>query len=182
MPSAPAPEFEAVYREHFAFVWRSLRRLGVPEADASDAAQEAFLVAHRRLSEFESRAKLTTWLFRICLYVASDHRRRARVRREVHDELTLADEPDTGLDPEADRSRREGLALLETALGKMSLEHRTVFVLFELEGLTTPEIAELLELPLGTVHSRLRRGRQLFEAFVERRSRTLEPLVAREST
>jgi RNA polymerase sigma-70 factor, ECF subfamily len=182
MQTAPFPSFEALYREQFAFVWRSLYRLGIREADILDSAQEVFLVAHRRLHEFEGRAKLTTWLFRICMNVASDHLRRAHVRREVLDEAKLEGEVSSGLDPEANRSRREGLALLDAALATMSLEHRTVFVLFELEGLTSTEIAETLELPVGTVHSRLRRGRQLFEAFVERVQHHPSPLVVREST
>lgn len=181
MPPSPAPAFEALYREHFAFVWRSLRRLGVREADAADAAQEVFLVAHRRLPEFEGRSKLTTWLFRISLNVASDHLRRAHVRREVTDEEHLAGEVSDALDPEGHRTRHEGLALLEAALGSMTLDQRTVFVLFELEGLTTSEIASTLELPMGTVHSRLRRARQLFEAFVARRTHAFS-LTLREST
>src|SRR5260221_356262 len=74
---------EDIYRAHFRYVWRTLRRLGVGEADASDAAQDVFLVVHRRLAEFEGRAKMTTWLFRISLRVASDRRRLASVRREL---------------------------------------------------------------------------------------------------
>src|SRR5690242_19825197 len=99
MQAPPLPPFETLYREQFAFVWRSLYRLGIREADISDSAQEVFLVAHRRLQEFEGRAKLTTWLFRICLNVARDQLRRAHVRREVLDEATLEGEVSSSLDP-----------------------------------------------------------------------------------
>src|SRR5512139_1550190 len=76
-------EFRRVYDEHLAFVWRSLRRLGVPEAAVKDAVQDVFVVVHRRLAEFEERAQVSTWLFRICMRTAKDYRRRAHVRREV---------------------------------------------------------------------------------------------------
>jgi RNA polymerase sigma-70 factor, ECF subfamily len=172
--------FEAVYRAHFGFVWRSLRRLGVSETDAPDAAQEVFLVVHRRLAEFEGRAKLTTWLFRMCFRVASDHARRAHVRREVNNDPALEAFPDPQGDAEQRTSQQDDLRLLEAALRTMSLEHRSVFVLFELEGLTSIEIAELLELPLGTVYSRLRRARALFERAVKQRARPSSLTLARE--
>ena len=67
--------FKEVYDEHFRFVWRSLRRLGVRESDVPDAVQDVFLVVHRRLAEFEGRSKVTTWLFGICFRVARDRRK-----------------------------------------------------------------------------------------------------------
>jgi len=67
--------FEETYRAHFAFVWRSLRRLGVAEDDAADAAQDVFIIVHRKLPEFAGRSKLTTWLYGICFRVASERRR-----------------------------------------------------------------------------------------------------------
>jgi RNA polymerase sigma-70 factor (ECF subfamily) len=180
-PRSPSElSFEAVYRAHFDFVWRTLRRLGVSEADAPDAAQEVFLVVHRRLAEFEGRAKLTTWLFRMCFRVASDHSRRAHVRREVNNDAALEAFTDPGGDAEQRTAQQDDLRLLEAALSTMSLEHRTVFVLFELEGLTSVEIAELLELPLGTVYSRLRRARALFERAIKQRARPPSLSLARE--
>ena len=169
------PTFEEAYEAHFDFVWRSLRRLGVREADTSDAAQDVFLVVHRRLDSFEGRAKLTTWLFRISLHVASEYRRRAHVRREVLDESALELFEDPGLDAEATHARNQHLRVLERALDSMSLPQRTVFVLFELEGLLCPEIAEILEIPLGTVYSRLRVGRMNFETAARRRARLPMP-------
>src|ERR1043165_2409120 len=72
---AIAMTFEEVYRAHFAFVWRSLRRLGIREEDAADTAQEVFIVVHRKLPEFAGRSKLTTWLYGVCFRVASERRR-----------------------------------------------------------------------------------------------------------
>ena len=71
------PTFKEVYEEQFRFVWRSLRRLGVRESDVADAAQDVFLVVHRRLDEFEGRSKVSTWLYGICYRVARDRRRLA---------------------------------------------------------------------------------------------------------
>src|SRR5689334_15233045 len=75
--------FKEVYEEQFRFVWRSLRRLGVRESDVADAAQDVFLVVHRRLGEFEGRSKVSTWLYGICYRVARDRRRLAHVRHHV---------------------------------------------------------------------------------------------------
>jgi RNA polymerase sigma-70 factor (ECF subfamily) len=182
MPPPATLDFETLYREHFVFVWRSLYRLGVREADVPDACQEVFLVAHRRLPEFEGRAKVTTWLFRICLRVASGSLRRAHVKREVLDEAALESELSADRDPESSRAHGEGLRLLEVALDALSLEQRTVFVLFELEGFTSTEIAETLELPLGTVYSRLRAARERFEQRLKRRANAGLPLLTRETT
>ena len=160
--------FREIYDAHFLFVWRSLRRLNVPEADTPDATQEVFLVVHRRLPEFEWRAKITTWLYRICIHVARDRRRRAHVRREVPttDELELRADP--AADTEAAAQRLQALEQLQAALAQMDLEQRAVFTLFELEGMTGQQIADILEIPLGTVYSRLRLGRESFRKAIAR--------------
>jgi RNA polymerase sigma-70 factor (ECF subfamily) len=137
--------FEEIYRAHFAFVWRSLRRLGVREEDAADTAQEVFIVVHRKLPEFAGRSKVTTWLYGVCFRVASGGRGRAA------DPATIAE-------------RNEGFAMLERVLDRIPDEQRAVFCLFELEGMTGEEIAEALEIPLGTAYSRLRLARVAFSA------------------
>lgn len=159
-------DFREVYDANLPFVWRSLRRLGVPESDAADAAQEVFLVIHRKLPEFEGRAKITTWIFRICMRVASDRARRAHVRREVLDTDGTAERPDPAEGPATLLERLADLALFEAALSRMDLDQRAVFTLFELEAMTGDEIAEVLEIPLGTVYSRLRAGRETFRKAV----------------
>src|SRR6185503_5602514 len=101
--------FEAVYDAHFEFVWRSLRQLGVAEADANDAAQDVFVVVHKRLAEFEGRSKITTWLFAICLRVAVARRRRGYARREQSVEDPLPEQPDSSQDPHRAAQQREAL-------------------------------------------------------------------------
>jgi len=167
LESVPAPlAFDAVYREHFAMVWRALRRFGVPERDLPDAAQDVFVVVHRKLADFDRRSRVTTWLYAICLRVASDRRRRAPNRHEA-----VGEEPDEARvsgatsEPWEIAERR---ALLRRALDEMPLEQRTVFVLFELEGMKGDEIVAIVDAPLATVHSRLRLGRETFRRIVER--------------
>jgi RNA polymerase sigma-70 factor (ECF subfamily) len=157
-----------IYRAHFRFVWRALRRLGVAESDTQDATQEVFLVVHRKLAEFEGRSQMTTWLFSICLHVARSRRRKAHVRLEVSDDSSLEAHEDSSADLDAGLQRRQGLALLDSILDGMDLDQRVVFSLFELEGLSGEEIAALLEVPLGTVYSRLRLGREAFRQSLSR--------------
>lgn len=172
----PDPDpFRAMYEANVAFVWRALRRLGVRDADVADAAQEVFLVAHRREQEFEGRSSRTTWLFGIALRVASDRRKRADARRQVLDEQVVA----AAADPAADGARTEerlgAAAMLERALDVLPLEQRAVFVLYELEGMTTAAIAEAVSCPLGTVYSRLRLARESFQEAAERLRRDVAP-------
>jgi RNA polymerase sigma-70 factor (ECF subfamily) len=158
------PSFEALYRQHFAFTWRSLRRLGVPERDLPDAVQEVFMVVHAKLATLDPTSRLTTWLYAVCLRVASDRRRRASARHEV-----LEEPPPAGRHAQPEPSDlADRRALLERALDAMALEQRAVFTLFELEGLSGDEIATLLDVPLPTVHSRLRLARETFRRVVSR--------------
>src|SRR4051812_12716939 len=143
--------FKEVYDEHFRFVWRSLRRLGVREDDVADAVQDVFLVVHRRIEEFEGRSKVTTWLYGICYRVGRDRKHLAHARREaLDDDAELGEQADDRADVSAEAERRQGLALLEAILDEMPIEQRAVFTLFELEALSGESIAETLEIPLGT--------------------------------
>ena len=161
-PSGVGMTFEEVYRAHFAFVWRSLRRLGIREEDAADTAQEVFIVVHRKLPEFAGRSKLTTWLYGVCFRVASERRRaRPRAPLAAQEAEALVGRP---ADPAATAERNQGLAMLERVLDRIPDEQRAVFCLFELEGMTGEEIAEALEIPLGTAYSRLRLARVAFSA------------------
>jgi RNA polymerase sigma-70 factor, ECF subfamily len=168
--NATPTDFRVVYDEHFDFVWRSLRRLGVHPSDVADATQEVFLVVHRRLAEFEGRARITTWLYRICLRVASDRRRRAHLRHEEPSDMESLNQTDLGRSSEDKMVDDEDLRLLQAALMALSLEQRAVFTLFELEKLTGESIASVLEIPLGTVYSRLRLGREAFRKALLRES------------
>jgi RNA polymerase sigma-70 factor (ECF subfamily) len=168
MSAPPTPGFKEVYDEHFRFVWRSLRRLGVHESDVADAVQDVFLIVHRRLDEFEGRSKVSTWLYGISYRVARDRRRLAHVRRQVDDEAALDERADERADVAADAERKQGFELLETILDEMPLEQRAVFTLFELDAVGGETIAEMLQIPLGTVYSRLRLAREQFRKALTR--------------
>ncbi len=165
-------KLEDVYREHFRFVWRNLLRLGVPDADAPDAAQEVFLVVHARLASFEGRSKVTTWLFGICLRVAQARGRRASERQEFDADDLLSAVADEAEDAGRQLERGQDAALVEAVLAEMDVKQRTVFMLFELEEMTCKEIALAVEAPVGTVFSRLRLARASFaEIFARHQAR-----------
>jgi RNA polymerase sigma-70 factor (ECF subfamily) len=154
------PTFDDVYAAHFAFVWRILRTFGVPEAGLEDAAQDVFVVVHRRLSEFEGRAAITTWLFAIARRVAGAHRRKHK------DVETLEHEPEGPSDTFAALSRAQAAATVMSILDTMDEDKRMVFALVELEGLSVPEVARMLDINLNTAYSRLRLARNAFELAV----------------
>lgn len=142
-------------------LWRFLRRLGIAEGDVDDAIQEVILVLARKLSTVEERSE-RSFVFSTAFRIASDMRKRARRRREV-DEASLTELPSSARDPEASAHAQRLVLLFGGVLAQLSLEQRAVFVLYELEEFTMAEIADALQLPLGTVASRLRRGRETFE-------------------
>jgi RNA polymerase sigma-70 factor (ECF subfamily) len=160
---APVPSFRDVYLTYYDFVWGALRRLGVRDQDANDVAQKVFIVVHLKLSTFENRASLRTWLFRICLNAASDYRRSAPIRREVTTEpAEIASLSGAQEDALEERESRRRVAAAEAILAKLPEAQRVVFVLFELEEMSGNEIAKTLGISVGTVRSRLRLARALF--------------------
>ncbi len=159
------PAFDRVYEEHFDFVWRSARRLGVADEALDDVAQEIFLVVHRKLAEFEGRSSLRTWLYAIARRVVSDHRRSAR-RKRPH--TPLPETLSSAATPHGDAVRQQAATILHAFLESLPDEQREVFVLAELEQMTAPEIAEATAAPVNTVYSRLRLARQAFERCVAR--------------
>jgi RNA polymerase sigma-70 factor (ECF subfamily) len=176
------PRLRECLTAHFGIVWRSLRRWGVPVASVDDAAQHVFLVFADRLHDVVP-GRERAFLLSTAVRVAANARRRSERSREVPSddldaEMAAAARHDTlqGATPEQLLDWKERRGALDRALGELPFEQRTVFVLFELEGFSLPEIAEALGVPLGTATSRLRRARHAFEQGVERRSREeIEP-------
>ena len=166
-PLAAAPAealaFDEVYAQHVGFVWRVLRTFGVPDAQLEDAAQDVFVVVHRRLADFEGRAAIRTWLFAIARRVAGAHRRK-QGRTEALDE-----EPVGAADTFASLSRAQAAATVMAILDTMDEDKRVVFALVELEQLSVPEVARMLDLNLNTAYSRLRLARQAFEVAARAR-------------
>ncbi|MBX3219569.1 MAG: sigma-70 family RNA polymerase sigma factor [Labilithrix sp.] len=149
--------FDEVYDRHVVFVWRTLRALGVPDAAIEDAVQDVFVVVHRRLPEFESRARLTSWLFGIARRVAKNHRFKRRPSEELADvEEHVRDERPT---PYETAVQTEAVALLERLLDRLDDNQRICFVLMDIEQLTAEEVASLLEINVNTVYSRRRLAR-----------------------
>jgi len=153
--------FDDVYSRHAAFVFRSLRRLGVARADVPDATQQVFLVVHRRLGSFDGSSAVTTWLFGICLRVASDLRAKAHLRREI-----VTAQPPEGSAPATQGEavqQSQARAWLERLLDELDEDKRAVFVLYELEEWAMPQVAAAVGCPLQTAYSRHRAARAIIE-------------------
>ncbi len=130
--------------------------------------QEVFVVVHRRLDSLDENVKPTTWLFGICMRVASDYRRRQR--RKPEESLSVeavAALRSAGENPEEIALARQTRARAEAALDAMDDDKRAAFVLFEFERLSCAEIAELVGAKVGTVYSRLHAARAEFRAAVD---------------
>jgi RNA polymerase sigma-70 factor (ECF subfamily) len=159
----------AIYREHYAFVWAILRRLGVHERDLEDVVQDVFIVVHRRLGQFEGRASIRTWLYAVTVRVAWNHlRRRARRPSVAESSSTGLPAPVTHADPEEFAARNQASALLHALLDRLDPAKRAVFVLADIEGLPAPQIARIVGANTRTVYSRLRAARHRFELDLRR--------------
>jgi RNA polymerase sigma-70 factor (ECF subfamily) len=163
-----ALDVRGVYRHHARFVWLSLQRLGIHISDLDDVAQDVFVIVHKRLRTFDRRSRLTTWLFGICMRVAANYRRRRRWTFEVLLGGSDDQRPATLVAADEVLVRREQRELAERALNRLELAKRATFVMFELESLSCLEIAELMNVPVGTVYSRLHSARRQLEKTLSR--------------
>lgn len=164
-PNAGQEEWSELYDEHFDFVWRSLRRLGVPVSSLDDAAQDVFLIALRRRDDFEGRSAVKTWLFGIAWNVARNLSR-SKARREDPLPEALVDGRHLGQEEAA--ARAEAVTTLYELLDGLDDDKRAVFVMAELEEMGAKEIAAVVGVPENTVYSRLRAARSAFEAGLRR--------------
>jgi RNA polymerase sigma-70 factor (ECF subfamily) len=157
LPFAGAAPLDAaaVHAAHADFVWASLHRLGIRSADLPDLLQEVFVVVHRRGDSFDGSSELRTWLFGICVGLARNYRKKAFRRNE----RPLEREQTSDEDPEREIADRLARRAAERILERIDPEKRAVFVMFEVEQLSCPEIAHALGLPVGTVYSRLHAAR-----------------------
>ncbi len=163
------PRFEDVYERERDYVWRSLRRLGVPERHLEDVAHDVLVVVHRKLDDYQPARPLRPWLFGIALRVASDFRRSAKNARETpRDDLEGVDESPHARGADAMLEEAQGRALVYRALDTLDDDRRAVFVLHEIDGEAVPAIAEALSIPVNTAYSRLRVAREEFAASVRR--------------
>ena len=152
--------FRALYDAHFDFAWRTARRLGLPESDADDAVQDAFRIAWQQLPKFQF-GRFTTWLYRIVANVVSERLRRKKVRDFFAGFLGGGERVDDSLESRVEA--RQSLKLVERALRELSREKREAFALFEIEGLSHQEIAELTGVKVETIRTRVHYARKDFE-------------------
>lgn len=162
-----AARFRELADAHFDFIWRSLRGLGVPSASIDDAAQQVFIAASQKLAVIAIGSE-RAFLFATARGIAANARRAQLRNRELLDEEALAQHVDRAPDPEQAVASRQARQVLDRILDGLPEEQRAVFVLYELEGQTMAEIAVLLDAPMGTVASRLRRAREEFQAAARR--------------
>ncbi len=165
-PTSLAGPLHEVYRAYAAVVWRTLRRLGVPESQVDDAVQDVFLIVHRRLPDFEGRSSLKTWVYGIVLRVAKDYRRaetRHHNRIERLAELLVSDPP-LGHCPAEAAERQEANLLVHTILDSLPDEQREMLVLVELEEVPVREAAQAVGTRLRTCQRRLQAARAAFSA------------------
>lgn len=162
------PSFEEIYEAHFAFAWRSLRGLGVQPAQIDDAAQDVFIVVHRRLSTYEPGSSLKSWLFGIVRRVASDYRRREKRKGgavSIDEQIHSVDQ----VSPYQSAARMQALNLVEDFAATLDEEHRSIFILAEIEQLPVPEVALMLNLNANTIYSRLKVMKKKLIAQLSRR-------------
>jgi RNA polymerase sigma-70 factor (ECF subfamily) len=157
--------FESVYAEHFDFSWRVLKNLLGPSRGVDDAAQELWTVVHRRLSDFERRSSVRTWLFSIALNVARNQRRAESKHRAV--ELLPELVPSASGDPEATRVASETWRSLTRFLDALEERDRAIFVSSVLEDLSARETAEALGIGVMTIYQRVRTLRRLARAWLD---------------
>jgi RNA polymerase sigma-70 factor (ECF subfamily) len=160
-------DFTRVYEAWFDPCLRWLRALGIPDADLEDVGQEVFVVVRRKQAAFEGD-KVAAWLYRIATRTASDHRRRAWFRRlwTRGSRMDLDSVQCRAPGPAEIYERREAERLLDVVLARMSEKRRVAFSLYEIEGYSGDEIAQILDVPVATVWTRLHHARKEFLARV----------------
>jgi RNA polymerase sigma-70 factor, ECF subfamily len=165
--AAVACSFDSVYEDHFPFVWRTLRMLGVRQAALEDAAQDTFSVVARQLGTFDGRAAVKTWIFAIAQRVAANHRRGDRRKLALLEPLgaeLIAPQPSQ----EAEAEAAEAAGLIERYCETLDEERRAVFVLSLIEEVPAAAVAAALGVPVNTVYSRVRALREGLKRFLER--------------
>jgi RNA polymerase sigma-70 factor (ECF subfamily) len=154
-PLAPPAPFARLYDEHFTFIWRSLRMLGVADDQLEDAAQDVFTVVARQLDDFGGRSSLRTWLFAIVQRTAANYRRKHRRKLKPLVplfEVVAGHEPT----PQAHAEALEAASVIERFCESLEPDRRDLFVLSVLEQVPAAEVARALAIPINTVYSRVR--------------------------
>ena len=157
------PSLKHTYREHYRFVWRVVRRLGVPDASVDDAVQEVFVVVHRRQNELDWSGSHRGLLYGIARKVAARTRKKA-TRTAPHLHVVPRDTND----PQRRIEVEEAAAVVRDALDAMDEDKRMAFLLVDVEGMSVPEVAECHEINVNTAYARLRAARQQIKKAIAR--------------
>jgi RNA polymerase sigma-70 factor (ECF subfamily) len=161
--------FRELYEREFSYVYRSLRRLGVRLADLDDVTQEVFLRVYQRYPEATLDEKSTRpWLYSFAVRVAANYRRLARHSYEIFEEIPLQHADSKSQTPEQIAMTHDARDLVIAALASLSFDQRSVFIAYNIDQLSAPQISEALDIPLNTVYSRLRLARAAFQKSVQK--------------
>jgi RNA polymerase sigma-70 factor, ECF subfamily len=155
---------ERMFRAHHELIWRTLRRLGLSPDLAADTTQQAYLIAAERLDDIRSGCE-RAFLFSTAIGLARTNFRRSQ-RCQLESDMDIHVDP--SLKSEQLNDRCSAMEVIDRIFVNTHPDLVTVFVLFELEGLSAPEISDLVNIPVGTVASRLRRARATFRAAARR--------------
>jgi RNA polymerase sigma-70 factor, ECF subfamily len=175
MHTAPAEgleqtRFRAVFDSEFAYVWTSLRRLGVHERDVEDLAHDVFVQVYKNFSSYDPARPIRPWLFAFAIRFASDYRRLARHRHEHTGPAPDVSDPAPGADQQL--QMQQNCDLVHQAIGKIERDRRAVFILHELDEIPMADIASALAIPVNTGYSRLRIAREEFQSAMVRATRS----------
>ncbi|MBN2196943.1 MAG: sigma-70 family RNA polymerase sigma factor [Polyangiaceae bacterium] len=160
--------FATIYTQYFDFVWASVRRLGVAPAAVDDVVQDVFIVIHSRIHTLEQPESLRSWIYGVVRRTVSDHRRSQRVRLASGHALASETDAPCAVTPLDVAAQNEKVKLLFSLLEELDVSKREIFMMVELDELTVPEVAEILQIPVNTAYSRLRAARQAFEQALAR--------------
>src|SRR5262245_44156100 len=155
---------ERMFRAHHELIWRTLRRLGLSADLAADTTQQAYLIAAERLVDIRNGSE-RAFLFSTAIGLARTNFRRSQ-RCQLQSDMDVHIDP--GARTEQVTNRCSAVELMDRVCARTGPDLVTVFVLFELEGLSAPEISQMVDIPVGTVASRLRRARATFRAAARR--------------
>jgi RNA polymerase sigma-70 factor (ECF subfamily) len=164
----PAVDVGKAYQEHAPFIARVIEKLTGSGPHVDDILQETFIIAYKKRDQFERRSALRTWLYGIAKNLCMHHKRGLARFLNFKDKLQAIPASDSPSPHKTLEVSRE-LALAESVITSMTFKQREVFVLYELEEMEGPEIADLLDIPIGTVWTRLHKARQVFQARLEKK-------------
>lgn len=168
--------FDDLVRKYRERIWSVVYHLTSNREDAADLTQDAFLKAFQSINRFQGQSAFFTWLYRIAVNATLNHLQKSKLRRffsleKIRDETPVAGLLDQLADPGSSSDRAACLGELQQklneAMQKLSIKHRTVVTLFEIDGLSHEEIAEITGTSVGTVRSRLHYAKQLLQAELQ---------------